>query len=73
MVMERTQAGKEIAKTRNDYREGMPPVHKDKMALVMKLIDEDHYSYRKAAEVTGVILSTIVHYRKNKLLCKFTF
>jgi len=31
--MERTQAGKEIAKTRNGYREGMPPVYKDKMAL----------------------------------------
>jgi len=67
MIQERTQAGKEIAKTRNGYREGRPPVHKDKMALVMKLIDEDHYSYRKAAEVTGVSLSTIVRYRKKVL------
>ena len=64
--MERTQAGKEIAKTRNGYREGRPPIYKDKMALVMKLIDEDHYSYRKAAEVTGVSLSTIVRYRKKQ-------
>lgn len=65
MIMERTLAGKEIAKTRNGYREGRPPVHKEKLALAMRLIDEEHYSYRKAAEITGVGLSTIVRYRKN--------
>ena len=66
MIQERTQAGKEIAKTKAGFREGRPPVHKDKMALVMKLIGEDHYSYRKAAEVTGVSLSTIVRYRRSR-------
>lgn len=64
MILERTLAGKEIAKTRNGYREGRPPVHKEKLALAMRLIDEDYYSYRKAAEITGVSLSTIVRYRK---------
>lgn len=65
MIMERTLAGKEIARTRNGYREGRPPVHKEKLSLAMRLIDEEHYSYRKAAEITGIGLSTIVRYRKN--------
>ena len=64
MIMERTQAGKEIARTRNGYREGRPPVNKEKLMLAMHLIDDEGYSYRRAAEATGVSLSTIARHRK---------
>ena len=64
MIMERTLAGKEIAKTRHGYREGRPPVLKEKMEYAMRMIDEQHYSYRETAKITGVSVSTIVRYRK---------
>lgn len=67
MIMERTLAGKEIAKTRNGYREGRPPVHKEKLSLAMNLIENEGYSYRRAAAATGVGLSTIVRYRKREV------
>ena len=64
MIMERTLAGKEIAKTRKGYREGRPPVLRDKMNYAMLMIDEQHYSYRETAKLTGISVSTIVRYRK---------
>ena len=64
MIMERTLAGKEIAKTRKGYREGRPPVLRDKIEYAMRMIDEQHYSYRETAKLTGISVSTIVRYRK---------
>ncbi len=67
MIQERTLAGKEIAKTRNGYREGRPPLLRDKVALAMRLIDNEHYSYREAARVTGISVSSIVRYRRQSV------
>ena len=64
MIMERTLAGKEIAKTRKGYREGRPPVLRDKIEYAMRMIDEQHYSYRETAKLTGISVSTIARYRK---------
>ncbi|MBQ5344650.1 MAG: recombinase family protein [Acidaminococcaceae bacterium] len=65
MILERTQAGKEIARTRNGYREGRPPVSQEKLLLAMHLIDDEGYSYRRTADATGIALSTIVRYRRS--------
>ena len=64
LILERTQAGKEIARTKNGYREGRPPINPEKIALAMHLIDDEGYSYRRAADATGIALSTIVRYKK---------
>ncbi len=64
MILERTAAGKAVARTKPGFKEGRPPVNREKLLLAMRLIDKDGYSYRRASEATGISLSTIMRYRK---------
>ena len=71
MILERTAAGKEIAKTRDGFKEGRPPIARAKIELAMGLLDE--YSYKKVAEMTGISVATLARYRrkmKDELICK---
>ena len=69
MIVERTQAGKEIAKTKEGYREGRKPVYSEKQlkhASEMKLAGN---SYKQVEELTGITKMTLYRYmKKNNLL-----
>ena len=65
MILERTAAGKEIARTRNGFKEGRPAVPKAKIALAMSLLD--NHSYKEVSEMTGISVATLARYRKKHL------
>ncbi|MFD0736933.1 recombinase family protein [Planotetraspora mira] len=67
MIVERTQTGKTIAKTKKDFREGRPKKYNQKQlkhALGMLSINGGIYSYNEVAEITGISKSTII--RENR-------
>lgn len=63
-IIERTQAGKQIAKQRSqDFKEGRPPKYSDKQikhALELK----KYYSYNQVAGMTGISVSTLQRAKK---------
>ena len=65
MIVERTQAGKAIARTKAGFREGRPPIPQARKDAAVKLI-EDGCSYREASEKTGLSKSTIVRAVRRK-------
>ncbi|MBR1721758.1 MAG: recombinase family protein [Treponema sp.] len=69
MILERTSAGKEIARTKPDFREGRPVKYsKEQIQLAMSLLDAGN-SYSKVVSMTGISKATLVRYRmafKNK-------
>lgn len=69
MILERTSAGKEIARKKPDYREGRPVKYsKEQIQLAMSLLDAGN-SYSKVVSMTGISKATLVRYRmafKNK-------
>lgn len=57
-ILERTQAGKEIAKTKEGYKEGRPKKYtKKQLDNAIKML-EDH-SYTEVSEITGISKSTL--------------
>ena len=62
MILERTAAGKEIARTRDGFKEGRPPIARAKIELAMGLLDK--HSYKKVAEMTGISVATLARYRR---------
>lgn len=66
MIIERTQAGKEIARTKNGFREGRPPTSPTKIKYALELLKT--HSYKEVAEITGISKSTLVRAKKKKLL-----
>ncbi len=62
MILERTAAGKEIARTRNGFKEGRPTIPKAKIELAIKLLG--NHSYKEVAEMTGISVATLARYRK---------
>ena len=64
MILERTIAGKEIARTKPGYREGRPAKFtKEQIALAMSLLTSGN-SYTKVASMTGISKATLVRYRR---------
>ncbi len=59
MIVERTQAGKAIARTKAGFREGRPPISTAKKDLGVRLILKEHMSYKKASAATGLSISTL--------------
>ena len=51
MILERTAAGKEIAKTRDGFKEGRPPIARAKIELAMGLLDKhpEIHTYKLSA------------------------
>ena len=59
MIIERTQAGKEIARTKEGFRDGRPSIDPKRKAFAADLILNQHYSYKQAERLTGLSVSTI--------------
>lgn len=63
MIVERTQAGKELARLRKDYKEGRPRKYCDEeLELAVALLSE--HSYSEVVCITRISKSTIVRSRK---------
>lgn len=71
MIIERTQAGKAIAKTKAGFREGRPNKFNSKQldnAMSMLSVNGGEYSYNELEELLGISKSTLVReQRKRKL------
>lgn len=59
MILERMAAGKEIARTRNGYREGRPPIPLERKKLAVRLVQDNGYTLREAAKATGMCAATV--------------
>ena len=59
MIVERTQAGKAIARTKEGYHEGRPKTDSKRLAHAVSLI-EGGTTYKQAVEMTGLSKSTII-------------
>ena len=69
MIVERTQEGKAIAKQREGFTEGRPPVYsKEQLAHAVELLDT--YSYGTVTKMTGISKSTLVRERRKKQTIK---
>ena len=67
MIIERTQAGRAIARTKKGYREGRPPLNPDRVNHAVDLIVEHHISYTEVERKTGISRSSLLRYvRKRK-------
>jgi len=63
MIIERTQSGKAIAKTKPGFKEGRPKKHSPKQiehALGMLVVNGGNSSYTEVAEITGISKSTLI-------------
>lgn len=60
MIVERTQAGKAVARTKAGFREGRPPIAKARKDTAVNMVLREGKSYNKVAEATGLSKSTIV-------------
>ena len=63
MIVERTQEGKAIAKTKEGFKEGRPKKYTDKQldnALSMLTINGGDKSYNEVAELLGISKSTLI-------------
>lgn len=71
MILERTAAGKAIAKTKAGYREGRPPVNPLVIAHALELLET--HSYNEVCAMTSVSKSTLQRYaRKHRDLEKYS-
>lgn len=73
MIVERTQAGKAIAKTREDFREGRPKKFTKKQiehALSLLSINGGDKSYKEVEEITNISKSTLIRAMREKSLPK---
>ena len=59
MIVERTQAGREIARTHAGYREGRRPLPKARKDAAVAMICNGH-SYKEACAATGLSRSTVL-------------
>ena len=63
MIIERTQAGKAIAKTKPGYQEGRPKKYNKKQinnALSMLTVNGGSYSYTEVESILGISKSTLI-------------
>ena len=66
MILERTASGKEIARMRSGYKEGRPPVPKERISLAMQLLDS--HTYKEVSDMTGISTATLARYRRKQKL-----
>lgn len=63
MIVERTQAGKAIAKQKDDYREGRPKIYGNKqIEHALELLESS--SYKQVEEITGISKSTLIRAKR---------
>ena len=59
LIVERTQAGREVARTHAGYREGRRPLPQARKDAAVEMISRGH-SYKEACEATGLSRSTVL-------------
>ena len=64
MILERTASGKEIARMRSGYKEGRPPVPKERIALAMALLGS--HTYKEVSDMTVISTATLARYRRKQ-------
>ena len=63
MIIERTQAGKEIARTKNGFKDGRPNKYpQNQIDHAMELLKD--YSYNKVERMTGISKSTLIRNKR---------
>lgn len=71
MIIERTQSGKSIARTKEGFKEGRPKLYTKKQldyALSLLNINGGGHSYNEVAEIIGISKSTLIReVRKRKI------
>lgn len=69
MIVERTQAGRELARQKDGYIEGRPRKYSNtQLSLAMQLLEK--YSYKQVADMTGISKSTLQREKKRQLVKK---
>lgn len=71
MIIERTQSGKAIAKTKEGFKEGRPKSYTKKQldnALNMLSINGGNYSYKEVEELLGISKSTLIRENNKRKL-----
>lgn len=67
MIIERTQAGKEIARTKDGFKDGRPKVYnKHQLNHAIDLLENGN-SYTKVVEMTGISKSTLIREKRDRL------
>ena len=64
MIIERTQAGKEVARTKAGFREGRPPLPEKKLLYAMELLKT--HSYKEVTDITGISKATLWRAKKRQ-------
>ena len=62
MIIERTQAGKEVARTKAGFREGRPPLPEKKLLYALELLKE--HIYKEVSDITGISKATLCRARQ---------
>lgn len=65
MIIERTQAGKEVAKTKAGFKEGRPRTDAKRLSHALSLLQSGH-SYKEVVALTGISKSTLIRARKTR-------
>ncbi|MBQ0067076.1 MAG: recombinase family protein [Phascolarctobacterium sp.] len=65
MIIERTQAGKAIARTKEGYREGRRPLQSAKITYALELLKT--HTYKEVVEITGISKATLARYKAKEL------
>ncbi len=60
MIVERTQAGKAIARTRAGFREGRKPLSEKWKRHAASLVLDEHKTYKETMELTGISKTTLI-------------
>ena len=71
MIIERTQSGKAIAKTKDGFKEGRPKAYNKKQldnALSMLSINGGNYSYKEVEALLGISKSTLIRENNRRKL-----
>ena len=67
MILERTSSGKELAKLKDDFREGRPKkFSKQQIQLALELLAS--HSYKEVEQMTGISKSTLIRAKKQEHL-----
>lgn len=64
MITERTQAGKEVARTKEGYHEGRPRIDEKKVAHALDLLK--NHSYKQVEQLTGISKSTMIRAKQRQ-------
>lgn len=71
MIVERTQEGKAVAKTKEGFKEGRPKAYTTKQldnALSMLTVNGGKHSYNEVAELLGISKSTLIRENNKRKL-----